>query len=97
MPNFDHTSLGTLASTRAVTARTASTPTIAPSRAASYARVNTDRQTRFDARARRRGGDWDILEIPTALLWLDDVCAAAALNPDEALECDAAAMTDLWP
>lgn len=63
----------------------------------SYTKVNVDRQTRQQARERRRRGDWDILEIPTALLWLD-VCEAAAFDPYQALECEvAAAITDLWP
>lgn len=34
------------------------------------------RQSRYDARARRRGGDWSVLGVPTALLWLieeDDI------------------------
>jgi len=61
----------------------------------SYSKVNTNRQSRQDARERRRRGDWDILEIPTALLWLD-VCAAEAPDPYQALECEAA-VTDLWP
>jgi hypothetical protein len=62
----------------------------------SYSKVNADRQTRQQARERRRRGDWDILEIPTALLWLD-VCEAVAFDPYQALECEAAAVTDLWP
>jgi hypothetical protein len=31
-----------------------------------------NRQTRFDARSRRRYGDWSILEIPTFMLWLEE-------------------------
>jgi hypothetical protein len=29
-----------------------------------------DRQQRYDARARRRDGDWSVLGVPTALLWV---------------------------
>ena len=62
----------------------------------SYSKVNADRQTRQEARERRRRGDWDILEIPTAFLWLD-VGEAAAFDPYRALECDeAAVIADLW-
>jgi len=32
---------------------------------------NAARQSRFDARARRRYGDWSVLDIPAALLWLE--------------------------
>ena len=82
------------------------TPAIQPSRVGrtmspsaslvnKYAKVNTDRQTRQDARERRRRGDWDILEIPTALLWLDEVCAAAALQGD--VGCPVWPLVDLWP
>ena len=63
----------------------------------SYAKVHADRQTRQQARERRRRGDWDILEIPTALLWLD-VCETATFDPYQSLECEAAAeIADLWP
>jgi hypothetical protein len=44
-------------------------------RVASYAGVNTDRQSRFDARAARRFGDWGILAVPTPFLWLEDIYA----------------------
>lgn len=30
------------------------------------------RRQRYDARARRRDGDWSILGVPTALLWLEE-------------------------
>ena len=33
---------------------------------------NALRQTRFEARSRRRYGDWSILDIPTFLLWLEE-------------------------
>lgn len=62
-----------------------------------YSTVNTDRQSRHQARERRRQGDWDILEIPMALLWLDEACAATALDPDQAVECQASAALGLWP
>ena len=60
-----------------------------------YREVNSDRQTRHDARERRRRGDWEILEIPTALLWLDEVCVAAAMEGD--FGCPVLPMVDLWP
>jgi hypothetical protein len=30
------------------------------------------RQTRFAARSQRRYGDWSVLGVPTALLWLEE-------------------------
>jgi hypothetical protein len=60
-----------------------------------YAKVNTDRKGKQDARERRRYGDWDILEIPTALLWLDAACAVTALEGDP--ECPMLPLLDLWP
>lgn len=30
------------------------------------------RRQRYDARARRRDGDWSVLGVPTALLWLEE-------------------------
>ena len=66
-----------------------------PSLVSKYSKVNTDRQTRQDARERRRRGDWDILEIPTALLWLDEVCVAASVEGD--LGCPVLPFVDLWP
>ena len=66
-------------------------------RAGKYAGIYSNgRQGRQQARQWRRGGDWEILGFPTALLWLDDVCAAAAVDADDAAEC-AAVVTDLWP
>lgn len=88
MPNFTPaTQLG----------RLGSTANLSSSVVNSYTKVNADRQTRQQARERRRRGDWDILEIPTALLWLD-VCETAAFDPYQALECEEAAeIVDLWP
>jgi hypothetical protein len=48
---------------------------------AAYARAYSDRQRRFDARSARRSGDWFILEVPTALLWLDDEDVPTPDNP----------------
>jgi hypothetical protein len=62
----------------------------------SYSQVYTGRQGRHQAREWRRRGNWNILAIPPAVLWLEDACAASVLDADEAVEC-AAAMTDLWP
>jgi len=33
---------------------------------------HVDRRQRYDARARRRDGDWSVLGVPTALLWLEE-------------------------
>ena len=74
--------------------RLAQTMNPSPSLVSKYTKVNADRLTRQDARERRRRGDWGILEIPTALLWLDEVCATAALEGD--MECPAP-LVDLWP
>ena len=71
-------------------------PNVSASLVNSYSKVNTDRQSRYQARERRREGNWDILAIPTALLWLDDVCAVSMLEADQTLEC-AGLMADLWP
>ena len=57
--------------------------------------VNADRQTRFDARAARRWGDWDgYLALATPLLWLETEAALCFDN-----ECGLAppAVIELWP
>jgi len=36
-----------------------------------YSGANLDRRTRYDARALRRGGDWGVLNFPSAVLWFD--------------------------
>jgi hypothetical protein len=41
-----------------------------------------NRQSRFDARSRRRYGDWSVLGVPTVLLWIDDDA-----DPDPENEC----------
>ena len=72
-------------------------PNISRSGAGSYSKVNTNRQTRHEARGRRRWGDWDdFLAIPLPLLWLDEAYAEAALfEAEEAIE--AAPIIGLWP
>lgn len=57
--------------------------------------VNFNRQGRHEARGRRRDGNWDILGVPTALLWFDEVCATAALEGNS--ECPEPPVVDLWP
>jgi hypothetical protein len=37
----------------------------------SYAGINTDRRSRFEARCDRRWGDWSVLGFPTAVLWME--------------------------
>ena len=57
--------------------------------------VNTDRQSRFDARAERRWGDWGaFLDFPPCLLWLETepvVCFG-----DECV-LEEPAIIELWP
>jgi hypothetical protein len=57
--------------------------------------VNIDRQSRFDARAERRWGNWGgFLEFPTPLLWLETepvLCLS-----DECL-LEEPAIIELWP
>ena len=57
--------------------------------------VNVDRQSRFNARAERRWGNWGgFLEFPTPLLWLETepvVCFG-----DECL-LEEPANIELWP
>jgi hypothetical protein len=65
------------------------------SRPSTYWKVNTNRQTRHEAREQRRYGNWDILGIPTSLLWLDAAFAVAALEIDELAESEV--IFDLWP
>jgi hypothetical protein len=61
-----------------------------------YSKLYTGRRGRQQARQWRRNGNWDILAFPTAMLWLDQMCAASAVDADQAVEC-AEQMTDLWP
>jgi len=44
-----------------------------------------DRQSRFAARSARRWGDWGVVEVPTAVLWFDDVYPSLVL--DDECEC----------
>jgi hypothetical protein len=52
------------------------------------------RPTRFNARAERRRGNWDILGIETALLWAVDACLADA---DDDPMCAEPPADDIWP
>lgn len=72
-------------------------PNVSRSGVGSYSKVNTNRQTRHEARERRRRGDWDdFLAIPLSLLWLDEAYAEAALfEAEEAIE--PAPIIGLWP
>jgi hypothetical protein len=60
----------------------------------SYAGVNVDRSSRFEARSARRWGDWGILEIPASFLWLDEACE---LSPYEECEFAWPVLVELWP
>lgn len=61
-----------------------------------YAGSNADRQSRFESRSARRWGDWGVLNIPTAVLWFDELELAAAVD-DDASNGLAAAIIDVWP
>ncbi len=57
--------------------------------------ANIDRQSRFDARAERRWGNWDgFLAFPTPLLWLEAEPVVCVGN-----ECllEEPAIIELWP
>lgn len=57
--------------------------------------VNLNRQSRFDARAERRWGNWGgFLEFPTPLLWLETEPVLCFGN-----ECllEEPAIIELWP
>jgi len=57
--------------------------------------VNTDRQSRFDARAERRWGNWGgFLEFPTPLLWLE---AEPVVCVDDELAYVEPVVIELWP
>ena len=59
-----------------------------------YRGVNLDRQTRFGARATRRDGDWGILGVSAAFLWLEEESVLTCPDP---LLCVAPPIIDLWP
>lgn len=60
-----------------------------------YGRSSADRWSRYEARERRRDGDWGILAFPRAFLWLGDTCVP---DPFGELDCAASpAVVDLWP
>lgn len=66
-----------------------------PVRQTRFNLVNTDRQSRFDARAERRWGNWGgFLEFPTPLLWLETEPAVCLSD-----ECvfGAPVIIELWP
>jgi len=60
-----------------------------------YAGSNADRQSRFESRSARRWGDWGILNVPTAMLWFDELELAAAADDDESNGL-APAIIDIW-
>ena len=55
---------------------------------------NVNRQTRHNARADRRRGNWDILGVDTALLWAVDACLA---ETDDDRMCAEPPAADIWP
>lgn len=60
----------------------------------SYVRAHADRQSLFEARSARRWGDWSILGVPTAILWLDNPCVPTIEDPDG---CPEDVIFGLWP
>src|SRR5215471_17494243 len=57
--------------------------------------VNTNRQSRFDARTERRLGNWGgYLEFPTSLLWLE---TEPVLYLSDEIVFGAPAIIELWP
>ncbi len=67
----------------------------APAQGSRYLGANTDRQRRFDSRAERRWGNWGMLEVPTALLWMDPFAPLVCDPFDDACE-PAVAFIDPW-
>ena len=59
----------------------------------SNAGAHADRHSLFEARSARRRGDWSILEVPTAVLWLDNPCVPTP-DPDG---CPEDVIIELWP
>ncbi len=59
---------------------------------------HTNRLRRFAARSARRMGDWDMLAVPTALLWSVDAYEAelGAEAIDDLMDQDDY-VADLWP
>jgi len=57
---------------------------------------HANRSTRFEARSERRWGNWDVLAVPTALLWSADAYEAAleAEAIDDVMDQEP---DDLWP
>jgi hypothetical protein len=53
-----------------------------------------DRQSRFEMRAGKRGGDLALFELPATLLWLEGACAPSLFAP---APCDVPPIVDLWP
>lgn len=66
-----------------------------PAQGSRYQGANTDRQRRFDSRSERRWGNWGILGVPAALLWMDPFAAIVCDPFDDACE-PALAFVDLW-
>ena len=57
--------------------------------------ANLTRQTRFEARADRRLGNWDILAFPTPWLWFYDGLLPLVADDDDDV-VDVPAIIDLW-
>ena len=59
----------------------------------SYSGINTTRQERFQARERRRWGDWTYWGVPAPLLWLED---PFVVSPFEDILFITPAFIDIW-
>ena len=66
-----------------------------PAQGSRYQGANTDRQRRFDSRSERRWGNWGLLGVPTALLWMDPFAPLVCDPFDEACE-PAVAVVNPW-
>lgn len=58
-----------------------------------YPGIYNNRQALADARALRRGGDWGILDVPPAILWVDPFASPFA---DVIIDPFAPLIVDIW-
>lgn len=59
-------------------------PSVSSGTFRSQVKSHITRESRFEARSRRRYGDWSILDVPTVLLWIDD---DDALDSENECQC----------
>ena len=58
-----------------------------------YPGINNTRQSLADARALRRWGDWSILDVPPAVLWVDPFASPFV---DMVVDPFAPVVIDIW-